>query len=278
MHIVHRDVNPRNIMLSMRGEVKLIDFGVAKADTRNEQTKEHALKGKYTYMAPEQIDKVERLDGRADIFALGLVLHELLTGERPFAELNEVQTFHRILSGKIPVPETVPGHPEPELVLDLHRRALKVDRDERFSNALEMRRAVIAAAVPLGGLPNAEEMTAVLHDALPTEIDAIAGRLRQFGRIDLTGFFHRKSPSNETLIRATNITESFELKRRPSKSEDLPPRDQQTELSPMEPATTAAPGGGFQRILLVGALLLLVLGYIMVMATGYVIWDLLQSR
>jgi serine/threonine protein kinase len=280
MHIVHRDVNPRNIMLSMRGEVKLIDFGVAKADTKTEQTKEHALKGKFSYMAPEQIDKVDRLDGRADIFALGLVLHELITGERPFAELNEVQTFHRILSGKIPAPQTIPDHPEPQQILDLHQRSLKVDRDERYANAAEMRRAVIAAAEPIGGLPNAEEMSQFLREAVPTEMDTIASRLRHFGKMDLTGYFRRESRSSETLVRATNITETFELKRRrrPKDGISSAPQDEgETAASPISSSEPTS-SGGFRSALLAGALLLLVLGYLMVLGTSYVIWDLLQSR
>ena len=91
MNVVHRDVGPRNIMISLRGEVKLIDFGVAKADNRENETEVHTIKGKFAYMAPEQIDESLSVDGRADLFALGILLYELVNGEHPFAGLGRVQ-------------------------------------------------------------------------------------------------------------------------------------------------------------------------------------------
>ena len=113
MNIVHRDVNPRNVMLSVRGEVKLIDFGVAKADTRNEHTKGEVIKGKFAYMAPEQIESGGPVDGRADVFAVALMLYELLAGEHPFAGLREIQIAHRVLAGRIPVLPSAPGDNDP---------------------------------------------------------------------------------------------------------------------------------------------------------------------
>ena len=103
MNIVHRDVNPRNVMLSIQGEVKLIDFGVAKSENRQDKTVGHAIKGKFAYMAPEQIDpKLGQVDGRTDMFAVGLMLYELVAGRRAFHQLTEVQIMHRLLSGEIP--------------------------------------------------------------------------------------------------------------------------------------------------------------------------------
>ena len=75
MNVVHRDVNPRNVMLSVRGDVKLIDFGVAKAEDKLDTTRTHVLKGKIAYMAPEQMDD-RPIDARADLFAVGLMLQE----------------------------------------------------------------------------------------------------------------------------------------------------------------------------------------------------------
>ena len=82
-------------------ERSLIDFGVAKADNRLDETVGHTIKGKFAYMSPEQIEG-GKVDGRADLFAVALTLHELVDGRRPFAGLNEVQIMHRVLSGNIP--------------------------------------------------------------------------------------------------------------------------------------------------------------------------------
>ncbi|MGZ6142938.1 MAG: serine/threonine protein kinase, partial [Myxococcales bacterium] len=94
-HIVHRDISPQNILVTFEGGVKVIDFGVAKAAGRAQHTRTGALKGKYSYMSPEQVAGAE-VDGRSDIFALGIVLHELLTGRRLFKADSDVQTLARV--------------------------------------------------------------------------------------------------------------------------------------------------------------------------------------
>ncbi|MFM2246945.1 MAG: hypothetical protein RL071_3019, partial [Pseudomonadota bacterium] len=176
MRIVHRDVNPRNVMVSVRGEVKLIDFGVAKADTRSEQTQGHAIKGKFAYMAPEQIEATRPVDGRADLYAIGLILHELLTGGHPFSGLSEVQVIHRVLSGRItPLPDTLPA-----ALRTVHDHALAPDPDARFADAREMRVALEQAAVGVGGLASREQLAAFLRRAAPTAIEAITARLARY--------------------------------------------------------------------------------------------------
>ena len=105
LNVVHRDVNPANIMVSYDGEVKLIDFGVAKADARLHHTTPGMIKGKLRYMAPEQI-RSSSVDARADIFALGLVLYELLSGQRAFDGSNPIIIFDRILNSE---PENLPA-------------------------------------------------------------------------------------------------------------------------------------------------------------------------
>src|SRR4051794_33161560 len=94
--MIHRDISPSNVMLSYEGAVKLLDFGIAKAlgDT-SEATKSGTMKGKYAYMAPEQTEG-DNVDHRSDIFACGIVLHEVLTGRRLFKGNNDVQTIERV--------------------------------------------------------------------------------------------------------------------------------------------------------------------------------------
>ena len=110
LHIVHRDVSPQNVLLSYEGQVKLVDFGIARARLAGRETKADAVKGKYVYFAPEQA-RGEALDARTDVFAAGTVLYEMLCGRRPFeGSLQDV--LRKISQGDFPRPrEWTPGIP-----------------------------------------------------------------------------------------------------------------------------------------------------------------------
>ena len=109
--IVHRDVTPQNIILSYDGEVKLCDFGIAKATSRVSRTEVGVLKGKFAYMAPEQVQG-RPVDHRGDIFALGVIFYEMLTGERLFVGDSDYATLEAVRSARIPPPRRiVPGLP-----------------------------------------------------------------------------------------------------------------------------------------------------------------------
>jgi|GEM_PF-714507 len=103
MGLVHRDISPQNIMVTVNGDVKVVDFGIAKAATKIGVTRAGVLKGKFAYMSPEQATG-ESLDRRSDIFALGIVLWELTTGHRLFRADNEIATLHKIIGGDYPRP------------------------------------------------------------------------------------------------------------------------------------------------------------------------------
>jgi tRNA A-37 threonylcarbamoyl transferase component Bud32 len=180
MNIVHRDVNPRNVMLSVNGEVKLIDFGVAKAADRLEKTEGNTMKGKFAYMAPEQIQGDGAIDGRADVFALALVFHELLTGRSPFAGLTEVQILHRILSGQIPpLPDSV-DHPDLPLLRRIHAKALAVRPDDRYTSADAFRADLEIALDPIGGPAPPRWIAELLREAHGEGVNDITRRLRAY--------------------------------------------------------------------------------------------------
>jgi eukaryotic-like serine/threonine-protein kinase len=184
MRIVHRDVNPRNVMVSVRGEVKLIDFGVAKADTRSEQTVGEVIKGKFAYMAPEQIESTTGVDGRADLYAVGLMLQELLVGEHPFAGLREIQIVHRVLSGNIAIMPDIPGHPDPDRLRRIVARALATRAEDRYADAEAFRRDIEAVAVPLGGLPSGAEVAEFVRGLDPDRSEGISERLQAWRDFD----------------------------------------------------------------------------------------------
>lgn len=130
--IIHRDISPSNIMISASGEILLTDFGVAKAvaETARQQS---AVKGKVPYMSPEQL-RAEPLDGRADLFALGVVMFEALAGERPFQGEHDPSTIMKILRGDRPsLVSVAPGTPDE--VCAVIESLLEVDRDARPQSA-----------------------------------------------------------------------------------------------------------------------------------------------
>ena len=99
LNIVHRDVSPQNIIISFGGNIKLVDFGIAKAAGQVSQTRAGVLKGKYAYMSPEHV-RGETLDGRSDIFSVGIVFYEMLTGRRPFEMDKGADTLRAVLTKK----------------------------------------------------------------------------------------------------------------------------------------------------------------------------------
>lgn len=138
--LVHRDVSPQNILLSRNGEVKVIDFGVAKARTNSAKTAAGMVKGKVMYLSPEQL-RAEPLDARSDLFAVGLILYELVTGIHPLAGETDVQTVHNYYNMEI-VP---PSHRRPGIprALDtLVMRALSSEPATRWESGDEMAQAV----------------------------------------------------------------------------------------------------------------------------------------
>ncbi len=138
--IIHRDVTPANLIVCYNGAVKIVDFGIAKVTDVDDRTHPGTIKGKYAYLAPEQVEG-DSIDVRTDVFQLGIVMHEMLTGRRLFKGQTEHQTMNAVLSRPIVHPSAenadVPRELD-ELVLWMLRRP----RDERPQSADEVRRAL----------------------------------------------------------------------------------------------------------------------------------------
>lgn len=133
LHLVHRDVSPSNVLLGRAGNVKIADFGVAKAKSRSYHTVSGTIKGKAPYMAPEQI-LGEPLDRRADVFSLGTLLFEVTTRSRLFSAVPGPMAMAHILSGDVPDPaERRPGYPA--ALAKVVKKALARDRAQRFPTA-----------------------------------------------------------------------------------------------------------------------------------------------
>lgn len=138
--IVHRDVSPPNVMLTTEGYTKLLDFGIAKARSRLQRTQPGLLKGKLGYVSPEQV-KGEQIDGRSDIFSIGVVLWEMLTCQRLFSSEDEFLTLHMIRGGQYKPPSMYRENIPPELEW-IVMKALSVRPSERFQTCGEFEQAI----------------------------------------------------------------------------------------------------------------------------------------
>ena len=139
-NIVHRDVSPANILVGYDGEVKVVDFGIAKASFRSAETQSGTLKGKISYMAPEQCLGAA-VDRRSDVFALGIVLFELFTVRRLFKGSSDFLTMSAIVAGNTPAPSTFRPDTPPELEAII-MKALAHKPEDRYQSANELRIAL----------------------------------------------------------------------------------------------------------------------------------------
>ncbi|GAB4195930.1 MAG: hypothetical protein OHK0013_02620 [Sandaracinaceae bacterium] len=138
--IVHRDVSPQNIMISYEGQVKLLDFGIAKAQSHTTKTQAGVVKGKFSYMSPQQC-MGKPIDARADVFALGVVLYEALVGESLYHRPTEYETMRAVIEE--PVPSIRDKKPKLPIELDaIVQKALQKDPQDRFKTAAEMQAAL----------------------------------------------------------------------------------------------------------------------------------------
>lgn len=138
--IVHRDVSPPNVLLSRNGEVKVTDFGLAKAAVQVEATDPGVVKGKMSYLSPEAA-RGEEVDKRADIFAVGILLYEMLTGKRLFYGETDYQTVELVRAAKTPSIGAQNSEVEPELE-EIVRKALARRADDRFQSATDLQDAL----------------------------------------------------------------------------------------------------------------------------------------
>ena len=200
LRLVHRDVTPSNVIVTPAGAVKLIDFGIARSAKAIQSTRVGVVKGKPGYLSPEQLSGVEeeKIDGRADLFALGTVLYELLTAERLFRGDTDLVTMHHVLHLKI----AAPSRRNPAVPRALERivmRALERDPARRYASAAAMARdlddVVLAARLRVDDVasfvrdveratpgPGRRRATADLASELPTRRDLLMPARLWFGK------------------------------------------------------------------------------------------------
>lgn len=203
--VVHRDVSPQNILIAANGNVKVIDFGIAKVQGHRARTATGALKGKLRYMSPEQAFG-KPLDRRADVYALGVVLWELLTLHRLFSGENELALLDEVRDPHVDPPSMYVPEIHPALD-DAVMRALAPDRDHRPETALELMRT-LAAACPRAATIDAHHVAEVMNAVLGEELE----RRRQALPDSLTGMTRQARPAQEgsrPALRPEDVLKNF---------------------------------------------------------------------
>lgn len=172
LHIVHRDVSPQNVLVSYEGEVKLIDFGIAKVgQNRGPQADESgSLKGKFAYMSPEQV-KGEPIDRRSDIFATGIVLYELLTAERLFPPDQDMAVLDKIKNVEV-LPPTAYNRKIPEELERIVMKALAQNPAERYQTAMDLHGELQSFLYTSGEFFSRKDMAAWMKRVFRSEMDA----------------------------------------------------------------------------------------------------------
>ncbi len=189
--IVHRDVTPANILVSIEGAVKLIDFGIAKAAQRETKTQAGIVKGKFGYMTPEQLQG-KALDGRSDIFSLGVGLWELLAGRILFSEPNELDNLRKIMNGDYPDIREV-REDLPEEIAKVVMKALAHDRELRYQTAEEFAEEINQAGFKTRNFWNTTSLEKFVRENFPKEAEAEQEKRSKYNDIKKEDFL--KYPS-----------------------------------------------------------------------------------
>jgi serine/threonine-protein kinase len=182
--LVHRDVTPHNLFVTYDGVTKVVDFGIAKFSSRMSHTRAGTLKGKLAYMSPEQVHG-EGIDRRTDIFALGVVLWELTTGQRLFRMESDLDTLAKVQECNVPRPSTlIRGYP-----VDLEKivmKALAKNRGERFRTARELSRALQSLLMRRGLFIASDEVAAYTQSIFTDRIQKREAHLRWAAEVTQT--------------------------------------------------------------------------------------------
>ncbi|MGI5860697.1 MAG: protein kinase domain-containing protein [Myxococcales bacterium] len=195
LNLVHRDVSPQNILVTFDGAVKLIDFGVAKAAGRMSRTATGTLKGKYSYMSPEQAKGME-IDRRSDIFALGVVLYEMATSVRLFKRDTEISTLRAVTDCEIMAPSQINPQVDP-LLESVIMKALEPDPEKRYQDAQAFRLALEEWAVETRQSGSSAHLAAFMQDLYADRLAAERAEGKPFSDFEGTpSAIFRRSPLN----------------------------------------------------------------------------------
>jgi tRNA A-37 threonylcarbamoyl transferase component Bud32 len=202
LNIVHRDISPQNLVLSFEGVVKVVDFGIAKAEMRETSTRSGTIKGKFAYMSPEQC-VANNVDRRTDVFALGVIAHELLTGGRLFKRNSPYETYQAVIDCNVPPPSKLNVELDPAID-GIVMRALAKDKEQRYPTAEAFGDALLGYLHHRGKGSGPNEVARFFDASFAQEIEEHGARMRELieGRADVAEVAPNWSAEEEERERA----------------------------------------------------------------------------
>lgn len=195
LNITHRDMSPQNVMVSFEGEVKIVDFGIAKAESQIESTRAGTLKGKFGYMSPEQAEG-QPVDLRTDIFSLGIVLWELLANDRLFVANNEINTLRKIRDCQIPSLRKI----NPNIHTELERivqKALARDRNLRYQTGAALHRDLNRFLNRQYPDFSSQDFSVFIKSVFADEILSLRKRLVEYAKVNLSITLDIRRPARD---------------------------------------------------------------------------------
>ena len=277
LNIIHRDVSPQNIFVTFEGAVKLLDFGIAKAANRDVETRSGVLKGKLTYMSPEQVQGKELAPG-SDVFALAIVLWELTTGKRLFKADTDYAVLRKIVDKDIPPPTSIWPDYSKELEA-IVLKGLAKDPNERYATAKDFQMALRGFMRSQGLVSGAPELAAFMQDVFAERLADEKAEL-EAGRELYEILRDRESDSlgdSDSEVSAATVASRPDVAAPPPEEseDDLPEPTRVTtsaeSISLAAGVTPAAESGGPNLLLILGIavfVILLAVGGYFVLATG----------
>ena len=197
LNIVHRDVSPQNIMIDFNGSIKLIDFGIAKTTAQLEQTQQGRIKGKFSYMSPEQVAG-HKLDGRTDIFSLGIIVWELITNKRLFGASSEIEVLKKVKKCHIPKISSICPDVDIELERIVHKM-LEKDRNRRYQKVsevqIELNRYLNTRHLQF----NPQDFSLFLKEIYTKELISIRNALKEYAKIPISTPQTKKKKRKKTV-------------------------------------------------------------------------------
>ncbi|HVG59668.1 MAG TPA: serine/threonine-protein kinase [Hyalangium sp.] len=180
--IIHRDVSPQNILISYEGEVKVIDFGIAKAANRAQKTQAGILKGKFGYMSPEQVRGME-IDRRSDIFAVGVILYEMLTGEKLFVGESDFSTLEKVRNAEVPPAR----HFNPNIPVGLEKvvlMALAREPEDRYQWASDLQEDLMKFLLAGDAIYSGKHLSLYMKEAFAEDMLREAEKMERYASIE----------------------------------------------------------------------------------------------
>ncbi|MBQ4361279.1 MAG: serine/threonine protein kinase, partial [Proteobacteria bacterium] len=238
--VIHRDISPSNILISNEGEVKIIDFGIAKSELKTTESSAGLVQGKFAYMSPEQA-RGEALDARTDLFSLGVVFYEMLTGLRPFEGTSDLQSIEKIKTAEPPAITDLRAD-VPAALERIINRALSKSPEGRYKDADAFYEEVEDFMLDAGLKTKSRDLVAAFHPLIEGDQALVVHSSDDFFNDAFQALLDAEMPSvRGERTRSMCLTQSFSNELPKAKAEDFKAPYDSTGVMPMKVDRTPAP-------------------------------------